>query len=138
MTEREKDINDLSQPITLNAAQADLEKFLHERGWFPQDTEGRYYTVVHMMEEVGEMSRVITHMESRRAEVEERRGNDPLALAELEIELGDVLLHVFKLASAYGLSAEQCFTRTIAKNRKKYPLEKFENMGFDRSRSETK
>jgi NTP pyrophosphatase (non-canonical NTP hydrolase) len=122
----------LPRPITLQAAQADLRQFLEERGWFPQDTEGRYYTTVHMMEELGELCRVITHLESRRAEVETMRGLAPRDLSELKIELGDVMLHVFKLASAYGVDVEDCFTETMAKNRKKYPLEKFENMGFDR------
>ncbi len=119
-------------PVTLTAAQADLRRFLDERGWFPSDKEGRYYTTIHMMEEVGEVARAITHLESRRAEVQAIREAEAMQLAELEIELGDVLCHVLKLAEAYNLSVEQCFLRTMAKNRQKYPLEKFAGMGFDK------
>ncbi len=117
--------------ITIQAAQADLRQFLDERGWYPTDTEGRYYTVIHAMEELGELARVITHIESRRAEVQARREAEVLQRDELMIELGDVFCHVLKLAEAYGLSTEECFQRTMAKNRAKYPLEKFENMGFE-------
>lgn len=122
----------MERPITLDAAQADLRQFLDERGWYPSDTEGRYYTTIHMMEELGELARVITHLESRRAEVQERREDQVLQMQELEIELGDVLCHVLKLAEAYGVSTERCFLRTMEKNRHKYPLEKFEGMGFDK------
>ena len=123
---------ELPRPVTVDAAQADLRRFLDERGWYPADTEGRYYTTIHMMEELGELARVITHLESRRAEVQERRQAEVLQLNEFMIELGDVFCHVLKLAEAYGVSAEECFLRTMAKNRKKYPLEQFAGMGFDR------
>ena len=128
----EKMSNPQTEPtLTIEAAQADLRRFLDERGWYPADTEGRYYTTIHMMEELGELARVITHLESRRAEVEERRQAEVLKLDEFMIELGDVFCHVLKLAEAYGVSTEECFRRTMAKNRKKYPLEQFEGMGFD-------
>src|SRR3954468_5234854 len=106
-------MDELSQPITIDAAQADLRRFLDERGWYPSDTEGRYYTTIHMMEELGEMARVITHLESRRAEVQETRQAEVLKLEELKIELGDVFCHVLKIAEAYGLSVEECFTKTM-------------------------
>ncbi len=122
----------LPGPVTIQAAQADLRQFLDERGWYPSDTEGRYYTTIHMMEELGELARVITHLESRRSEVQSRRQAEVLQLAEFEIELGDVFCHVLKLAEAYGISVEQSFLRTMDKNRKKYPLDKFKDMGFDR------
>lgn len=127
--------NNLAKPITIDAAQADLRQFLDERGWYPSDTEGRYYTTIHMMEELGEMARVITHLESRRAEVQQTRQAEVLKLEELKIELGDVFCHVLKVAEAYGISVEECFLKTMAKNRNKYPLEMFEGMGFDRGQN---
>ncbi len=127
----EEEKTTLAQPITIAAAQADLRQFLDERGWYPANTEGRYYTTIHMMEELGELARVITHLESRRAEVQELRDERVLQMDEFQIELGDVLCHVLKLAEAYNVSVEDCFVRTMAKNRRKYPLEKFRAMGFD-------
>ncbi len=126
------DQSELNRPITVEAAQADLRRFLDERGWYPSDTEGRYYTMIHMMEELGELARVITHLESRRSEVQATRQEQVLQMQEFEIELGDVFCHVLKLAEAYGVSVEECFLRTMAKNRRKYPLEKFAGMGFDK------
>jgi NTP pyrophosphatase (non-canonical NTP hydrolase) len=117
--------------ITIQEAQADLRQFLDERGWFPADTEGRYYTMIHAMEELGELARIVTHLESRRAEVQTIRNEAVLQQAELMIELGDVFCHVLKLAEAYGVSTEECFQRTMAKNRAKYPLDKFKDMGFE-------
>ena len=117
--------------ITIEAAQADLRQFLDERGWYPSNTEGRYYTMIHMMEELGELARVITHLESRRAEVQTTRNEQVLKHEELQIELGDVFCHVLKIAEAYGIKVEDCFAKTMAKNRKKYPLEQFKDMGFD-------
>ena len=127
--------NKLLAPVTIEAAQADLRQFLDERGWYPNDLEGRYYTTIHMMEELGELARVITHLESRRADVQTMRQEQVLKIDELQIELGDVLCHVLKLAEAYGLSTEECFRRTMAKNRKKYPLEQFKDMGFEHTAS---
>lgn len=120
----------LEKPITIQAAQTDLRQFLDERGWYPADTEGRYYTMVHAMEELGELARIVTHIESRRSEVQVMRNAEVLERDELMIELGDVFCHVLKLAEAYGVSVEECFERTMAKNRAKYPLEKFKDMGF--------
>jgi len=119
------------EALTIEAAQADLRRFLDERGWYPADTEGRYYTMLHAMEELGELARVVTHLESRRAEVQTIRNDVVLKQEELIIELGDVFCHVLKLAEAYGVSTEECFRRTMAKNRAKYPLEKFAGMGFE-------
>src|SRR5690349_19130311 len=98
MAEQEK------QQLTIAAAQADLRQFLDERGWYPTDTEGRYYTTVHMMEEMGELARIITHLESRRADVQTMRNEAVLQYDELMIELGDVFAHVLKLSEAYGVS----------------------------------
>lgn len=122
----------IDQPVTIEAAQADLRQFLDERGWYPSDTEGRYYTTIHMMEELGELARVITHLESRRSEVQATRQAQVLQREELELELGDVFCHVLKIAEAYGVSVEHCFLKTMQKNRNKYPLEMFAGMGFDK------
>ncbi len=120
--------------LTIKTAQANLRLFLDERGWYPRDTEGRYYTMIHAMEELGELARIITHLESRRAEVQTRRNEAVLKQEELMIELGDVFCHVLKLAEAYGVSVEECFRWTMAKNRGKYPLEKFQDMGFEKDK----
>lgn len=128
----EKDALEEKPSLSIREAQLDLRQFLDERGWYPADTEGRYYTMIHAMEELGELARIVTHLESRRAEVQEKRNDTILKREELMIELGDVFCHVLKLAEAYGVSTEECFLQTMAKNRKKYPLETFKNMGFDR------
>ncbi|MEI6045766.1 MAG: MazG-like family protein [Chloroflexota bacterium] len=117
--------------MTIREAQADLRQFLDERGWFPTDTEERYYTMLHAMEELGELARVITHLESRRAKIQAQRNDVVLQHEDLILELGDVFCHVLKLAEAYGVSTEESFQRTMAKNRAKYPLDKFKDLNLE-------
>ncbi len=116
--------------LTVAECQQQVHQFLAERGWLPRDTEGRYYTVIHAVEEMGEVARCVTHLESRRAEVQEIRGAEVATLAELELELADVFFHMLKLADAYGLNLNEAFIKKIQKNQAKFPLEKFGNMGF--------
>ena len=109
--------------ITLSEAQKRVAVFLDERGWTPKSGQDKLYTLAHMMEELGEVARCISHLESSRKEI---MGREEAELMEnLHIELGDVMYHVFKLASAYGLDAQEIFSKTMEKNVKKYPLKKF-------------
>ena len=39
--------------LTVAQCQREVHQFLLERGWLPRDTEGRYYTMIHAMEEMG-------------------------------------------------------------------------------------
>ncbi|NWJ46605.1 MAG: hypothetical protein HXX08_12055 [Chloroflexi bacterium] len=116
--------------LTVAQCQREVRKFLEERGWSPRDTEGRYYTVIHAMEELGEVARSITHLESRRAEVQEMRGAAVSTLEELADELADVYFHMLKLADAYGLELSEAFIHKLARNHAKFPLDQFEGMGF--------
>ncbi len=110
-------------PKNLIDIQQEVDIFLKERGWFPDDKEGRYYTTLHMVEEVGEVSRCISLLESKRGiwlDTDHQRTKEDLVK-----ELGDVLFHVVKIASAYGIDVSQAFEKTMAKNRDKFPIEKF-------------
>lgn len=118
------------QNTTIAQAQKEVRQYLDERDWFPTDTEGRYYTMIHAMEEFGEVARCVTHLESRRAEVHEKVGGTVTTLRDLEGELGDVFFHLLKIAEAYKLDLAHSFMVTMEKDRAKYPLEKFQNSGF--------
>jgi NTP pyrophosphatase (non-canonical NTP hydrolase) len=116
--------------LTVEEAQRLVRQYLDERGWTPTDTEGRYYTMIHAMEEMGELARCITHLESRRAEVHAKTGGRATTLRELEYELGDLFYHLLKIADMYKLNLAHAFTITLEKDYAKYPLEMFKDSGF--------
>jgi NTP pyrophosphatase (non-canonical NTP hydrolase) len=116
--------------LTVEEAQRQVRQYLNERGWFPKDTEGRYYTMIHAMEEMGELARCITHLESRRAEVHSKNGGTVATLKELEYELGDLFYHLLKIADMYNLNLAHAFKITLEKDYAKYPLELFKDSGF--------
>jgi NTP pyrophosphatase (non-canonical NTP hydrolase) len=113
--------------LSLYEAQKQVEKFLNERGWFPKDSKGRYYTLGHIMEELGELARCITHLESKRSEV--MNSEEEQTLDNLETEIGDLLYHVFKIASAYNIDVNQAFHKIMEKNVNKFPIDKYRNFG---------
>jgi len=117
--------------LSINEAQDIVEHFLRERGWFPERCEDRYYTLAHTMEELGELARCITHLESVRGKVMAVKQGDVLGKRELEVEIGDVLYHIFKIASAYGIRVEEAFLKSMEKNREKFPLNKYEKFGLE-------
>ena len=109
--------------ITLKEAQDKVHNFLKERDWFGTDSNNKYYALAHMMEELGEVARCISHLESKRLKVMDANSDE--MLENLKIELGDVLYHVFKIASSYDIDVTEAFHKTMDKNAKKFPLEKF-------------
>lgn len=111
--------------LTVKEAQEKVEKFLKERNWFPSDRNGKYYTLGHAMEEMGEVARCITLLESRRCEVLDKDCNE--VLLNLKKELGDLMYHVFKIALAYGIDMEDAFEHMMKKNTEKFPAEKFKD-----------
>jgi NTP pyrophosphatase (non-canonical NTP hydrolase) len=71
---------------------------------------------LHLVEEVGELSREINHKKSNwRQDFDKKR---------LEEELADVLDKVFILAIDYGVDLEQAFSDKIKKLRKRFKLDK--------------
>ncbi len=106
--------------VTLREAQTRVEVFLRERKWLPTNSAGRYYTLAHTVEEIGEIARCVTLLESRRSMVQGRDRSQ--VLAQLEQELGDGIWNLFKLASAYGIDVEDVFARSLTKNLRRFPV----------------
>ncbi|MAE13700.1 hypothetical protein CMO92_03975 [Candidatus Woesearchaeota archaeon] len=109
---------------TLLEAQKEVEEFLVERDWLPKDREGRYYTLAHMTEELGEVARCVTLIESRRGDKDKERYQE-----DLRMELGDLLYHIFKISLAYKIDVADAFAFIMEKNKKKYPVETYAKKG---------
>jgi NTP pyrophosphatase (non-canonical NTP hydrolase) len=103
----------------LSDFQKEVEQLLKERNWFPHDNLTRYYTLSQLMEEVGEVARCVTLIESNRDKVSKPSKDE--ALENLKLELGDVLWNVLKLASAYNIELDESIRNTINKVKEKYP-----------------
>ena len=109
--------------LTIRKAQRKVERFLRERGWLIKTSLGRYYTLSHTMEELGEVARCITVLESKRSEIMGVSKKD--ILENLKFEIGDLMYHVLKLACVCDIDAEVAFMKSMNKNEMKFPVERF-------------
>ncbi len=116
-------MKNVTKRLTIRRAQEEVESLLKERGWLMKDRLGRYYSLAHCMEELGEVSRCITNLESKRKEIKGRTKDE--LMEELELEIGDLMYHVFKLGCVYDIDVNDAFTKTMKKINKKFPIERF-------------
>jgi NTP pyrophosphatase (non-canonical NTP hydrolase) len=90
-----------------------LEAWDKVRGW---DRVSPSHTLIHAMEELGEVARLVLQWEGyKQAESAEQLH------AELEDELSDVFVFLFKLAYQTGVDVEAALTRGQAKAEDRYP-----------------
>jgi NTP pyrophosphatase (non-canonical NTP hydrolase) len=90
-----------------------LEAWDKARGW---DRVSVSHTLVHALEELGEVARLVLQWEGyKQAESAEQLH------AELEEELSDVFVFLFKLAYQMGVDVEAALTRGQAKAEDRYP-----------------
>ena len=98
--------------MEMRAYQQWLEAWDKARGW---DRVSASHTLVHAMEEVGEVSRLVLQWEGYKdAESPEQLHR------ELEEELSDVFVFLFKLAYQLGVDVEAALTRGQAKAEGRY------------------
>ena len=69
---------------------------------------------MHLIEEVGEVSRVLLHKETKRGIF--TNSTDP---GNIEDEVADILWQTLKLASYLDMDLEQAFTKKLEKNKNK-------------------
>lgn len=76
-----------------------LEAWDRARGW---DRVSPAHTLIHALEELGEVARLVLHLEGYKG------GEDPEAIKEeLATELSDLLVFLFKLAYQCGIDVEE-------------------------------
>lgn len=96
-------------PVTFNAYQV----------WFKEYDNKRHLTddkplesLVHLMEEVGEISRHVLHLEGHKALDDTQRDQEKDALA---LELADAFVFLTKLANAYEIEWGETIERSMQK-----------------------
>ena len=90
-----------------------LEAWDKARGW---DRVSPSHTLIHALEELGEVARLVLQWEGyKQAESAEQLH------AELEEELSDVFVFLFKLAYQTGVDVEAALARGQAKAEARYP-----------------
>lgn len=98
--------------MEMRAYQQWLEAYDKARGW---DRVSPSHTLIHAMEELGEVSRLVLQWEGYK---------DPLSPqqlhAQLEEELSDVFVFLFKLAYQLGVDVEAALARGQAKAEDRY------------------
>lgn len=104
--------------------------------WFIEYDEARGFdevpvseSVMHLMEEVGEIARHILRLEGYRALDEVERTAEIEALA---LELSDVFVFLTKLANHYGIEWEETIARSMEKAEQRYPVERGQTLSARR------
>ncbi len=95
--------------MTLDELQAEVDAWISglKTGYFPPLLQ-----LARLVEEVGELARVLAHREGKTPKPGEARG-------DLEEEIGDVLFVLASLANREGVRLEAAFRKVMAKYRKR-------------------
>ncbi|KIL39865.1 hypothetical protein SD70_17555 [Gordoniibacillus kamchatkensis] len=92
--------------MELNDAQEWIKRFYGERGWTDY---GPFIRVGFLMEEAGEVARVVRTYEIGRGRPDEADQPKAELRRELVGEIGDVLGNLALLAGLYGITLEEAF-----------------------------
>ncbi|MGQ9583877.1 MAG: MazG nucleotide pyrophosphohydrolase domain-containing protein [Anaerolineae bacterium] len=92
-----------------------MRAYDQQRGW---DRVSPSQTLVHVMEEVGEVARLVLCLEGYR-----EGGDEGQQRARLQEELADAATFLFKIAYQYGLDMEQGLTNNMQKAEARFPVE---------------
>ncbi len=95
--------------MTLKEVQAEVDAWIGgtKTGYFPPLLQ-----LARLVEELGELARVLAHSEGKTP----KPGEDP---GDLEEEIGDVLFVLASLANREGVSLEAAFERAMQKYRRR-------------------
>ena len=99
--------------MNIKKAQDLVYKHLVKIGYTKSETTPSH-AFLHLIEEVGEVSRILLHQETKRGEF--ANATDP---GVIEDEVADIFWQTLKLASYLKIDLEQAFINKLEKNRKK-------------------
>jgi NTP pyrophosphatase (non-canonical NTP hydrolase) len=92
-----------------------LEEYDRLRGW---DRVSPSQTFVHLMEELGEVARLVLHLEGYKP----GEGREDEIKAELAEELGDTATFLFKIAYQFGIDMEVAMKGNMPKAESRYSV----------------
>jgi NTP pyrophosphatase (non-canonical NTP hydrolase) len=93
-----------------------LEEYDRVRGW---DRISPSQTFVHLMEELGEVARLVLYLEGYKP----GEGREARLKAELAEELGDAATFLFKIAYQFGIDMEAAMKSNMPKAEGRYSVE---------------
>jgi NTP pyrophosphatase (non-canonical NTP hydrolase) len=93
-----------------------LERYDRLRGW---DRVSPGQTFVHLMEELGEIARLVLHLEGYKP----GEGREDELKTELAEELGDAATFLFKIAYQFGIDMEVAMKGNMPKAENRYSVE---------------
>ncbi len=93
-----------------------LEKYDTLRGW---DRVSPSQTFVHLMEEMGEIARLVLHLEGYKP----GEGHEDEIKVELAEELGDAATFLFKIAYQFGIDMEKAMKGNMPKAEGRYSVQ---------------
>ena len=96
--------------MTINEAQTIVEKHIKKIGYDKIETLPSH-AFIHLMEEIGEVARIILYQETKRSEM--KNNSKP---HDIEDEVADVLWQTLKLASYLKIDLEKAFENKYQKN----------------------
>lgn len=95
----------MSEPLSFREYQRWFEDYDRARGW---DRIMPAHSLAHLVEEVGEIARLVLKLEGYRDLAEEERAQ---VVAELAMEINDAVVFLTQLAIAFGIDLEQAMRR---------------------------
>jgi NTP pyrophosphatase (non-canonical NTP hydrolase) len=99
--------------MEINEAQKLVYEHLEKIGYLKSETTPTH-AFLHLVEEVGEVSRVLLHKETKRGEF--TNGTTP---GQLDDEIADIFWQTLKLASYLKIDLDKAFVNKLEKNRAK-------------------
>lgn len=110
------------QTTTLSHVRELMRQFVAERQWEKYHTPKNLAASASV--EAGELLELFQWLTPQ--EAQERSMNDPAFRKAVGEELCDVLMYLVSLANAMDLDIAQALEQKLAKNRSKYPADKFQ------------
>jgi NTP pyrophosphatase (non-canonical NTP hydrolase) len=99
--------------MNIREAQKKVKEHLEQIGYTKIETTPTH-AFLHLVEEVGEVSRSLLYKETKRGEIA-----NTTKPSELDEEVADIFWQTLKLASYLDIDLEDCFIKKYEKNQKK-------------------
>ncbi|MEI6633164.1 MAG: nucleotide pyrophosphohydrolase [Chlamydiota bacterium] len=104
---------------TIGALRKAVAQFIRERDWEQFHSPKNLSMAVSI--EAAELMEIFQWMEVDEAR---RKSKSPRLRKKIEEEIADIAIYTLSLCHSLGLDLSSCIEKKLAKNRKKYPVEK--------------
>ena len=110
----------MPRDITIKQAQEEVKKFLEVQGKDWTQIDNHFYVFTHLSEEMGELARHIINADFNLPLKTRKHASREKTVSQIEDDLGDILYHLFKLATAYNIDLVKAFRKAMNHIRKRY------------------